>query len=117
MPQGEEYKEEEDKDELLCEACDFESSIHEFECHEETTMNKDMMTCDSDFDIVATSKVIKIIPFECQNDLFNVCLEDGWSISMNSKLLRDNDIQIGDTLEYSRIGDVNPRAISRTRSK
>lgn len=80
-------------------------------------MNKEMMnveaTCDSDFDIAATSRVTKIIPFACRKDLFSVCLEDGWSISMDRKLLRDKGIRIGDTLEYSRIGDVNPRVIQR----
>ena len=80
-------------------------------------MNKETLnaeaTCDSDFDIVATSRVTKIIPFACQKDLLSVRLEDGWGISMDRKLLRDNDIRIGDTLEYSRIGDVNPRVIQR----
>lgn len=33
VPQNQESKEEEEKDELLCEACDFESDIYEFECH------------------------------------------------------------------------------------
>lgn len=79
-------------------------------------MNKEMMnveaTCDSDFDIAATSRVTKIIPVACGKEV-SVCLEDGWSITMARKLLRDNDIRIGDTLEYSRIGDVNPRVIQR----
>ena len=79
-------------------------------------MNKETLnveaTCDSDFDIVATSRVTKIIPVACGKEV-SVCLEDGWSITMARKLLRDNDIRIGDTLEYSRIGDVNPRVIQR----
>ena len=80
-------------------------------------MNKELMnvvaTCDSDFDIAATSRVTKIIPVACGKEEVSVCLEDGWSITMARKLLRDNDIRIGDTLEYSRIGDVNPRVIQR----
>ena len=35
---------------------------------------------------------------------------------MDRKLLRDKDIRIGDTLEYSRIGDVNPLRHTTTHS-
>ena len=52
-------------------------------------MNKEMMnveaTCDSDFDI-AHFQSDKNHPFACRKDLFSVCLEDGWSISMDLRL-------------------------------
>lgn len=32
VPQSTESRDEEEKDDLLCEVCDFEGGIHEFEC-------------------------------------------------------------------------------------